>query len=41
LASQISIHPGRQIQAVTIKTLKHGPYEVAGGAKLIDVNGKE
>jgi CDGSH iron-sulfur domain-containing protein 3 len=26
---------------VTIKALKDGPYEVAGGAKLLDVNGKE
>jgi CDGSH-type Zn-finger protein len=25
----------------TIKTLKNGPYEVAGGVKLLDVNGKE
>jgi len=27
--------------AVTIKALKDGPYEVTGGAKLQDVNGKE
>jgi len=27
--------------AVTIKALKDGPYEVAGGAKLLDVNGKD
>jgi CDGSH-type Zn-finger protein len=26
---------------VTVKALKDGPYEVAGGAKLFDVNGKE
>ena len=27
--------------AVTIKALKDGPYEVAGGAKVLDVNVKE
>ena len=27
--------------AVTVKALKDGPYEVAGGAKLQDVNGNE
>jgi CDGSH-type Zn-finger protein len=27
--------------AVTIKALKDGPYEVAGGAKLLDVIGNE
>jgi CDGSH-type Zn-finger protein len=29
------------IMAVIIKALKDGPFEVAGGAKLLDVNGKE
>jgi CDGSH-type Zn-finger protein len=27
--------------AVTVKALKDGPFEVAGGAKLLDVNDKE
>ena len=26
---------------VTIKALKNGPYEVAGGAKVLDFTGKE
>jgi CDGSH-type Zn-finger protein len=26
---------------VIVKTLKDGPLEIAGGAKLFDVNGKE
>jgi CDGSH-type Zn-finger protein len=26
---------------VTIKALKNGPYEVAGGAKVLDSTGKE
>jgi CDGSH-type Zn-finger protein len=26
---------------VTVKPLKNGPYEVAGGAKLVDYTGKE
>jgi CDGSH-type Zn-finger protein len=27
--------------AVTVKALKDGPFEVAGGAKVQDINGKE
>ncbi len=27
--------------AVIVKALKDGPMEIAGGAKLLDVNGKE
>ncbi|MGH7926436.1 MAG: CDGSH iron-sulfur domain-containing protein [Candidatus Binatia bacterium] len=27
--------------AVIVKALKDGPYEVVGGAKVFDVNGKE
>ncbi|MGH7826759.1 MAG: CDGSH iron-sulfur domain-containing protein [Candidatus Binatia bacterium] len=26
---------------VTVKALQNGPYEVAGGAKLVDYQGKE
>jgi CDGSH-type Zn-finger protein len=26
---------------VSVKALKNGPYEVSGGAKLLDLNGKE
>jgi CDGSH-type Zn-finger protein len=26
---------------VTVKPLKNGPYEIAGGAKLVDDSGKE
>jgi CDGSH-type Zn-finger protein len=37
----ISIGRPEKIMAVTIKALKDGPYEVTGGAKLFDHEGKE